>query len=105
MNVGDVVLVRISGEPVYIFGTYDDGTLKVRRAVQTEDGIDYRVEGFRPGELQTEADRVQEEFDKQLAFYKMRCEADNLKRAYDEARKPKDPRTAGTQPEQLDLLN
>lgn len=99
-NVGDVVLVRITGEPVYLLEKRfnPDAYWLTRRAVQGQDGIEYQTEGFTPGELQTEMEKLEEEFQKQLTFYVKRNEFDALKRAADEKQKQKGLSVAAEQP-------
>lgn len=117
MQAGDTVIVRISGEPVYIVEVRTTETgdpykptgaakgqqyFLVRRANQsTEGGTSYEVEGFLPGELHTFEQRMQEEFDQKLLFYRLRKASDAQVLALDK----KYSAQGQAIPEQSDLFN
>lgn len=101
MNPGDVVLVKISGEPVFVLDVLNNKYV-VRRAVQSDSGVQYVEEGFLPGELTTYEDSLKEEFERQFKAYQIRREYESVKAAYDSKLKEK---TQGATDQQLSLVN
>lgn len=53
ININDVAVIKITGEEVWVLGPLDNGELEVRRPTQSNEGVRWLVESFRPEELES----------------------------------------------------
>lgn len=73
MQIGDVVVVKLTGEPVTIIrfdeGNFEgSGTYIVHRAVQTQDGLTYQADRFEHYELLTQEEWFKQDLELKYKF-------------------------------------
>lgn len=74
LKPGDVARVKISGEPVYILNTGNNGvvdTVRIRRAKVTRDGIEYTADDLVAGEVESVEESIDREFAEVLYRHKL----------------------------------
>jgi hypothetical protein len=61
LEINTVVFLKTTDEPVFILGfssTENEAFAEVRRPIQSETGVEHKVETYRVSELQTKKDQI-----------------------------------------------